>query len=74
MTRRKRSVMVAVSNDTMKALYQIGERTHTQPYKEPVRSVFLDCPCTKCIDGGIDMPYCEECNRANGFAYFRKKV
>ena len=76
MTRQKKSVMVAVSSDTMKALQQMGEKVHTQPPKEPVvvQSVFTECPCLTCIDGGIDMPYCEECNRANGFAYFRKKA
>lgn len=76
MTRKKKSVMVAVSSDTMKALQQMGEKAHPPAEKEPavVQSVFIACPCTKCLDGGIDMPHCAECNRANGFRYFRKKV
>ena len=76
MTRKKKSVMVAVSSDTMKALQQMGEKAHPPAEKEPVvvKSAFTECPCLNCIDGGIDMPYCAECNRANGFAYFRKKV
>jgi hypothetical protein len=67
--------MTDIARDTMKALHKMGKMAHTQK-KEPaaVRSVFLDCPCTKCIDGGIDMPHCVDCSRSNGFPYFRKKV
>ena len=76
MTRRKKSIMVAISSDTMKALHRMDEQVHQPAEKEPVivRSVFAECPCLTCIDGGIDMPHCAECDPMNGFAYFRKKV
>ena len=61
---------------TRLALYKMGKKAHPKQNNEPdnVRPVFAECPCLNCIDGGVDMPYCAECNRANGYAYFRKKV
>ena len=65
-----------ISDATLNALYKMGKNVHTQKNNDPdkVQSVFTECPCLTCIDGGVDMPYCAECNRANGFAYFRKKA
>lgn len=60
-----------ISDATLHALYKMGKK-HKQ--QNEATSVFEDCPCLTCVDGGIDMPYCAECNRANGFAYFRKKA
>ena len=54
-----------ISDKTRLALFKMGQKAHSR--KE-------DGSCLTCADGGIDMPYCAECNRANGFAYFRKKV
>lgn len=65
-----------IPESTRLALYKMGKKARPRQNNEPdnVRSVFAGCPCLNCIDGGVDMPYCEECNRANGYAYFRKKV
>jgi hypothetical protein len=65
-----------IPDATRLALYKMGKKAHPKQNNEPdnVRSVFAECPCLNCIDGGVDMPYCAECNRANGYTYFRKKV
>lgn len=65
-----------IPDATRLALYKMGKKARPRQNNEPdnVRSVFAECPCLNCIDGGVDMPYCGECNRANGYAYFRKKV
>ena len=54
-----------ISDATRYALFKMGQKAHSR--KE-------DGSCLTCVDGGIDMPYCAECNPKNGFAYFRKKV
>lgn len=65
-----------IPDTTRFALYKMGKNAHPSQSNETdqVRSVFAECPCLTCIDSGIDMPYCAECNPSNGFAYFRKKV
>lgn len=65
---------MTISRDAMKAMCRLDKMVHSQQ-KEPatVQSVFVNCPCTKCIDGGIDMPHCVDCSRSNGFPYFRKR-
>ena len=65
-----------ISVVAMQALYKMGEKAPPPQHNKPVkvRSMFTECPCLTCIDGGIDMPHCSECNPSNGFAYFRKKV
>lgn len=66
--------MADISREARKALHQMGKNVHAKHGMGDYRSVFAECPCTKCVDGGIDMPHCSECNRGNGFRYFRKKV
>lgn len=57
-----------ISDKTRLALFKMGKKDHTQ------RDEDVSCrSCLDCVDGGIDMPYCSECNPKNGFAYFRKK-
>lgn len=58
-----------ISEKTRLALFKMGQKAHTQ------RDEDVSCrSCLDCVDSGIDMPYCSECNPENGFAYFRKKV
>lgn len=58
-----------ISDKTRLALFKMGQKAHTQMDED------VSCrSCPDCVDGGIDMPYCSECNPKNGFAYFRKKV
>ena len=58
-----------ISEKTRLALFKMGQKAHTQ------RDEDVSCrSCLDCVDSGIDMPYCSECNPKNGFAYFRKKV
>lgn len=66
---RSVSNMPDISDKTRLALFKMGQKAHTQ------RDEDVSCrSCLDCVDGGIDMPYCSECNPKNGFAYFRKKV
>ena len=65
--------MANISAETMSALLTMGEQTHTNRVMGEHRSVFVECPCTRCIDGGIDMPHCARCNRDNGFKHFRRR-
>ena len=58
-----------ISDATRYALYKMGQKVHPQKEEDPA-----GCSCVTCVDGGIDLPHCEECNQSNGFAYFRKKV
>jgi hypothetical protein len=63
------SNMPDISDKTRLALFKMGQKAHQQ------RDEDASCQsCLDCIYGGIDMPYCAECNPSNGFAYFRKKV
>ena len=66
--------MANISREAQKALLQMGKNVHTKYGMGDYRSVFVECPCTKCIDGGIDLPHCADCKPGNGFAFFRKKV
>jgi hypothetical protein len=66
--------MAKISSETMSALRMMGEKTHTNSVMGNPRSVFVECPCTKCLDGGIDMLHCARCNRDNVFKHFRRKV
>jgi hypothetical protein len=59
------SVTPNISDATLYALYKMDQKVHTGAE---------DRSCVNCMDGGIDMPHCAECDRANGFRYFRKKV
>lgn len=51
-----------ISDATLNALYKMGKKRKLQP---ETKSVFEACPCLTCIDGGIDMPYCEGCPYRN---------
>ena len=53
-----------ISDATRYALHKMDQAAHNIEGRS----------CVECIDGGIDMPHCSECNPKNGFAYFRKKV
>lgn len=53
-------------NGIRDALEKMGQRVHTVDVAS--RS------CVTCVDGGIDLPHCTECNPANGFMFFRRKV
>lgn len=66
---RSVSNMPDISDKTRLALFKMGKNAHPKKDDDvPCRS------CLDCVDGGIDMPYCAECNPKNGFAYFRKKA
>jgi hypothetical protein len=66
---RSVSNMPDISDKTRLALFKMGQKAHQQ------RDEDVSCrSCLDCVDGGIDMPYCSECNPKNGFAYFRKKA
>ena len=66
---RSVSNMPDISDKARLALFKMGQKAHTQMDED------VSCrSCLDCVDGGIDMPYCSECNPKNGFAYFRKKV
>jgi hypothetical protein len=56
--------MPSVSKKTLAALCKMERMTHNYGGRS----------CVTCVDGGIDMPHCSECNPSNGFAYYRKKV
>lgn len=58
-----------MSQAMMDAIEKVGQITHTR------KEELVSCrSCVTCVDGGIDMPHCAECNPGNGFAYFRRKV
>lgn len=63
------SGMPDISDATRNALYKMGQKAHTKNEEDDgCRS------CVTCVDGGVDMPHCYECNPGNGFAYFRRMV
>ncbi len=67
-------MIAGLTRETMKALCQMGKKVHMNSPNRDVRSVFSECPCTRCVDGGIDMEHCSECDRSNGFRYFNRKA
>lgn len=64
-----------ISEEAKNAMLKMGQNAHPKQENTAVsHSVFEDCPCFECAYEKIDVPHCEECNRSNGFSYFRKKA